>query len=117
MSKNHARITRRTTSANHALNDGLSDILYVLLPLLAETFNLSLAQIGLIRAAHKTALASFQIPAGLLAERLGERTLLATGTAITGLAFIGLGFSTGFAALLMLLFVAGFGGAFQHPLA
>lgn len=117
MPKNHARITLGTTSANHALNDGLSDILYVLLPLLAETFNLSLAQVGLIRAAHKTALASFQIPAGLLAERFGERTLLAAGTAITGLAFIGLGFSTGFAALLMLLFVAGFGGAFQHPLA
>ena len=60
----------------HAIHDGLSDILYVLLPLLRESFNLSFAEIGMVRGAHRAALAIFQLPAGLLAERLGERNLL-----------------------------------------
>ena len=108
--------TLATCSATHTLHDGLSDITYVLLPILAQTFNLSLAQVGLIRAAHRAAMAIFQIPAGLVAERLGERNLLAFGTACTGFAFLALGFASGFHAILFALFVAGFGSAFQHPL-
>jgi MFS family permease len=108
--------TLATCSAAHTLHDGLSDITYVLLPILAQTFNLSLAQVGLIRAAHRAAMASFQIPAGFVAERLGERNLLAFGTACAGLAFLALGSASGFYAILLALFLAGFGSAFQHPL-
>jgi FSR family fosmidomycin resistance protein-like MFS transporter len=103
--------------AAHTLHDGLSDVTYVLLPLLAQTFGLSLAQVGLIRAAHRTAMAAFQIPAGLFAERYGERNLLAVGTAVTGLAFIALGNASGYWMILISLFFAGFGSAVQHPLA
>jgi MFS family permease len=103
--------------AAHTLHDGLSDVTYVLLPLLAQTFGLSLAQVGLIRAAHRTAMAAFQIPAGLFAERFGERNLLAVGTAVTGLAFIALGNASGYWMILISLFFAGFGSAVQHPLA
>ena len=108
--------TLATCSATHTLHDGLSDITYVLLPILAQTFNLSLAQVGLIRAAHRAAMAIFQVPAGLVAERLGERNLLAFGTACAGFAFLALGFASGFYAILFSLFLAGFGSAFQHPL-
>lgn len=110
------RRTLATCSAAHTLHDGLSDITYVLLPILAQTFGLSLAQVGLIRAAHRAAMATFQIPAGLVAERLGERNLLAFGTACAGLAFLALGSANGFHALLLALFFAGFGSAVQHPL-
>ncbi|MGE4110807.1 MAG: MFS transporter [Burkholderiales bacterium] len=110
---------RRTLSAccaAHALHDGLSDLTYVLLPLLAQTFGLSLAQVGMIRAAHRTAMATFQIPAGLVAERIGERNLLAAGTLIAGLAFAALGHAPGFWMILFALFCAGLGSAVQHPL-
>ncbi len=110
---------RRTLSAccaAHALHDGLSDLTYVLLPLLAQTFGLSLAQVGMIRAAHRTAMATFQIPAGLVAERIGERNLLAAGTLIAGLAFAALGHAPGFWMILFVLFCAGLGSAVQHPL-
>ena len=100
----------------HAIHDGISDILYVLLPLLKESFNLTFAEIGMIRGAHRAALAIFQLPAGLLAERMGERNLLVVGTAIAGLAYIGLGLSSGFVALLAILFFVGLGSAVQHPL-
>ena len=102
--------------AAHTLHDGLSDLTYVLLPLLAQTFGLSLTQVGMIRAAHRTAMATFQIPAGLVAERFGERNLLAAGTAIAGAAFVGLGYASGFWMILVALFFAGLGSAVQHPL-
>ncbi|MBX3650992.1 MAG: MFS transporter [Burkholderiales bacterium] len=102
--------------AAHTLHDGLSDLTYVLLPLLAQTFGLSLAQVGMIRAAHRAAMAAFQIPAGLVAERFGERNLLAAGTLLAGAAFAALGVVSGFWMILVALFFAGVGSAVQHPL-
>ena len=117
MEKHQSRRTLGTCCAAHTLHDGLSDVTYVLLPLLAQTFGLTLAQVGVIRAAHRTAMAAFQIPAGLIAERFGERNLLALGTAVTGVAFFALGYATGFWMILAALFCAGVGSAVQHPLA
>ena len=112
----HQQRSLATCCAAHTLHDGLSDLTYVLLPLLAQTFGLSLAQVGMIRAAHRTAMAAFQIPAGLIAERFGERNLLAAGTAIAGAAFVALGYVSGFWMILTALFFAGIGSAVQHPL-
>jgi FSR family fosmidomycin resistance protein-like MFS transporter len=103
-------------SAAHSLHDGLADATYVLLPLLASAFGLSLAQVGVIRGAHRAAMAAFQIPAGIVAERTGERGLLAIGTFLAGAAYLALGFAQGFWAILAALFVAGTGSSVQHPL-
>ena len=100
----------------HVAHDGLSDMLIVLLPVLAEQFGLSLMQVGLVRAAHRTAASLCQIPAGLLAERLGERVLLVGGTALAGAAFILTALTSGFPALLLMLFLAGLGQSVQHSL-
>jgi len=61
-------------------------------------------------------MATFQIPVGLIAERVGERNLLALGTLIAGVAFLALGYAPGFWAILVTLFFAGLGSAVQHPL-
>jgi MFS family permease len=116
MPPRHPRRTLATCCAAHTLHDGLSDLTYVLLPLMAQTFGLSLAQVGLVRSAHRTAMAAFQIPAGLVAERFGSRNLLAFGTLVAGLAFLSLGYVSAFWAILAALFFAGFGSAVQHPL-
>jgi MFS transporter, FSR family, fosmidomycin resistance protein len=108
--------TLATCCGAHVIHDGFSDVSYVLLPLLAQAFGLNLTQVGMIRTAHRVAMAAFQLPAGLIAERFGERNLLALGTLVSGLAFIGLGFATGFWMILAALFVAGMGSAVQHPL-
>jgi MFS family permease len=105
-----------TCCTTHAAHDGLSDMLYVLLPVLAEQFGLSLIQVGLVRGAHRAAMSLFQIPSGLLSERLGERILLVGGTALAGTAFILAALSSGFPALLVMLFLAGLGQSVQHPL-
>ena len=116
MPKRHARRTLTTCCTAHTVHDGLSDVTYVLLPLLAQSFGLSLAQVGMIRSAHRVAMAAFQIPAGLFAERFGERNLLALGTAVSGLAFVALGYASGVWMILFALFFAGLGSAVQHPL-
>src|SRR5881409_1138754 len=115
--KTRARAVLATASGTHFVHDGFSDILYVLLPIWAQEFRLNLAQVGLIRTAYTAAMASFQIPAGLLAERWGERRLLAAGTALTACGFITIGaWAGGFASLLGLLLIAGLGSGVQHPL-
>jgi len=114
--RRNAKRTLTTCCTAHTVHDGLSDVTYVLLPLLAQTFGLSLAQVGMIRSAHRVAMAAFQIPAGLFAERFGERNLLALGTTIAGAAFVALGYASGFWMILFALFFAGLGSAVQHPL-
>ncbi len=92
------------------------DMLYPLLPLLAQTFGLSYSEVGLIRAANKAAMALFQLPIGLLSERFSERLLLATGTACAGIAYLLMGFSGSYLTIIGFLFLAGCGNAVQHPL-
>jgi MFS family permease len=103
-------------STIHFLHDGFSETLYVFLPLWATEFGLSFSQVGLIRTAYTGGMSAFQIPAGFLAERFGERRILALGTAVTALGFIAAGWAGGFVALLVLLLAAGLGSGVQHPL-
>ena len=105
-----------TSGATHFLHDGFSDSIYLLLPLWQAEFGLSLAATGLLKSCFSGALAAFQVPAGLLAERFGERALLAIGTVVTGLGFMVLGLAGGFVALALTLVVAGAGSGTQHPL-
>jgi FSR family fosmidomycin resistance protein-like MFS transporter len=114
--RNRARATLVTASATHFIHDGFSDVLYVLLPVWAAEFGLNFAQVGIIRTAYTGGMSLFQIPAGLLAERWGERRLLAAGTAVTACGFVIAGWAGGFVALLSVLFVAGSGSSVQHPL-
>src|SRR5205814_859549 len=96
-----------SASVIHFLHDGFSETLYVFLPLWASEFGLSLTQVGLIRTAYTGGMSAFQIPAGFLAERLGERRILALGTAVTALGFVAAGWAGGFVSLLALLLCAG----------
>lgn len=114
--RHRARAVLGTAAGAHFLHDGFSDILYVFLPLWAAEFGLSLTQVGAIRTTYTGGMAVFQIPAGFLAERWGERGLLAAGTAVTALGFIAAGWAGGFVALLLILLAAGLGSGVQHPL-
>ena len=114
--KSRARAVLAAACSIHIVHDGFSDILYVLLPIWASEFALTFAQVGIIRTAYSGGMAAFQIPAGLLAERWGERRLLAAGTAITACGFILAGTVGSFLSLLAVLLVAGLGSGVQHPL-
>jgi MFS family permease len=101
----------------HALHDGFTDLLYVLLPLWQTEFGLGYAEIGVLRALYAGSMAGFQMPAGALADRFGGPLLLALGTALAGIGYLVAGTSTGFLWLTIALVVGGLGSSVQHPIA
>jgi MFS transporter, FSR family, fosmidomycin resistance protein len=114
-----ARRKSRTLAAcggAHVLHDGLGNALYVLFPLWQAAFGLSLAEIGLLKTVYSGALAGLQLPAGLIAERGGERALLVLGTALAGLGLLLAGWSQGFLSLALCLALSGAGSSVQHPI-
>jgi MFS transporter, FSR family, fosmidomycin resistance protein len=109
------RILGATLGA-HVLHDGFADLLYVLLPVWQAEFGLTLAQIGFLKTVYSGVMASLQVPAGLLAERVGERFLLAAGTVAAAIGYLLIGWSGGFFGLLVWLALGGLGASVQHPL-
>ena len=101
----------------HALHDGYTDLIYVMLPVWQHEFALGYAALGLMKTVFSGTLAGFQIPAGFVAERWGTPLVLALGTAIAGLGYCLTGLSSGVPLLVAALFVGGLGASTQHPLA
>jgi MFS transporter, FSR family, fosmidomycin resistance protein len=101
----------------HALHDGLTDTLYLLLPLWQAQFALSYAAIGLLRALYTGVMAGFQVPAAKLAQRTGGARMLAGGTAVAAVAYLLLGASSSVALLAVALVLGGIGSSTQHPIA
>jgi MFS transporter, FSR family, fosmidomycin resistance protein len=101
----------------HALHDGYTDLIYIMLPLWQAEFGLTYAALGLLRGMFVGAMAALQIPAGYLAERFGAATILALGTALAGIGYCFAGLSTSFATLLGALLLSGIGASTQHPIA
>jgi MFS family permease len=100
----------------HALHDGYTDLVIVMLPIWQAEFALSYAAVGTLRGVLAGTMASFQIPSGMLSERLGTPLVLATGTALAGLAYCLAVFTDSFTALIAILFLVGLGASTQHPL-
>lgn len=111
------RATLATACGAHVVHDGLSDSLYVLLPLWAESFGLSHAQVGFIKTTFSSTMAAGQMPLGLLGERFGVRVLLGLGTIAAGAAFAGAATAGGYTGLLVWVLLAAVGCGVQHPLA
>jgi FSR family fosmidomycin resistance protein-like MFS transporter len=101
----------------HALHDGLTDTLYLLLPILQTEFALTYAAIGVLRALYAGAMAGLQVPAAKLAQRIGGPSMLAAGTAVAGAAYLALGASSTLAILVLALILGGLGSSTQHPIA
>ncbi len=100
----------------HAINDGYVAAVYPILPLVALEFGTSYAEIGMVKLGLTGALGLFELPAGLVAERVGENLVLAVGTAWLAVGFLAMGLAGAFWQLVALAVVAGAGGSAQHPL-
>src|SRR3954470_21454619 len=111
------RRTMGVACGAHVLHDGYTDLLYVLLPIWQAQFGLGYAEVGALRALFTGSMASLQVPAGMLAERIGGPLVLGLGTALVGGGFLLAGTSAGYAMLAVALVLAGTGAAVQHPIA
>jgi MFS family permease len=102
----------------HATHDGLSDLVYVFLPVWQERFLLSFTLLSLLRSAYSLTLAALQIPASSLAMKLPRpEYLLIVATVLTGIGwFIG-GLTDSVVLLGLALVVSGIGASTQHPIA
>ncbi len=101
----------------HAIHDGLTDVIYVLLPVWQAQFAISLAMVGLLRGAYSGMMAGFQLLASRLARRWGRERMLIGGTALAGIAYLIAGLAGGITVLLISLLLGGLGASTQHPLA
>jgi MFS transporter, FSR family, fosmidomycin resistance protein len=80
-----------TACSAHALHDGLTDALYVLLPIFQTAFGLSYASVGVLRALYAGSMAGLQVPLATLARRVGPVGVLVAGTAVAGAGYLCLG--------------------------
>ncbi|PDT89501.1 MFS transporter [Bradyrhizobium sp. Y36] len=111
------RRTLAATGVNHALHDGYTDLIYVLLPVWQAEFALSYGLLAVMRGLYSGAMAGLQIPVGRLAERIDGKILLALGTALAALGYVCAGLSGGVVGLGLSLLLSGAGSSTQHPLA
>jgi MFS family permease len=116
ISKTDERRALAVACGTHALHDGYTDLVYVMLPIWKNEFGISLADVGLLRTCFSGTLAALQIPSGLISERLGTALVLALGTALVGVGYCLAGISVGFVTLVVALLIGGAGASVQHPL-
>lgn len=101
----------------HALHDGYTDMIYVLLPVWQAEFGLSYGALAMLRGVYAGTMASLQLPAGRLAQWLGSRAVLALGTLLAALGYALAGMSGSLLGLCVALALSGSGSSTQHPLA
>jgi FSR family fosmidomycin resistance protein-like MFS transporter len=100
----------------HALHDGYTDLIYVLLPVWQTEFRLSYSALALLRALYTSTMAAFQVKAGSVANRFSGRAVLAFGTALAGLGYLLAGFTGSLPGLCIALAIGGLGSSTQHPI-
>lgn len=102
-----------TVSAGHAVHDTYTAFLPPLLPAFIETMSLSTTQAGLL-SVFLTAPSLIQPFIGHLADRFSLRYFVIMAPAVTAVAMSLLGMAPGYAALALLLIVAGLSTASLH---
>jgi MFS family permease len=105
------------TCGTHALHDGFTDTLYVLLPLWQAEFGLAYAAVGGLRSLYTAAMAGLQVPAASIGRRIGNPLMLAAGTMLAATGYLLAGASSGFVILAAALMLGGVGSSTQHPIA
>ncbi len=106
-------------SATHVWSDLFYALMIALLPLMQTDPDLLLSytDVGLVRTVYSGASAALQIPAGYLAESVGEFWLLLGGNMWVAAGLVGMALAPGFMLILAITLVSGLGGGTQHPLA
>ncbi len=100
----------------HALHDGFTDLIYVMLPVWQAEFALSYGALAALRGLYAGAMAGLQVPSGFLTRRFGGRTILAVGTAMAAAGYTLAGLSGGLIGVCIALFISGAGSSTQHPI-
>jgi MFS family permease len=112
------RVLLGTITAAHFAHHTSNSLLNPLLPLIRDAFALSYAQSGFAVSAYSLSLGLSNGPIGLLADRIGSRTVIVVGLVLTGLVSVALARAGEYAQLLILLLALGIiSGTYHAPAA
>jgi MFS family permease len=104
--KSHAQRTLVLASLAHALHDGFTDMIYVLLPVWQAEFTLDYVALAVLRALYVGVLAALQVPSAHLARHMNARTVLVLGTVLSSIGYALAGLSGGLVGLCLSLALA-----------
>ncbi len=92
----------------------MSATIYALLPILAQAFGLSYAQVGVLKGLKGLSQAVLEISSGWMSERIGERRLIVVGLALSGAGYLLLSIAPSALLVAICLLIIGAGTAFHH---
>jgi MFS family permease len=102
----------------HGLTHWYPATFYLLLPLIGNELGLSYSQIGLIITCQYIAAALANIPGGMMVDTVGRKgVLMAVSLFWIGFPYLLIGFTHGYAMLLLCVALVGFGNSLWHPTA
>ena len=110
----HRRTALGVGCAAHIVQDGLTATVFVLLPILAQSFGLSYTQVGLIKGLKAFAQGALEMTSGVVTERTGETRALLLGLALSAVGYVALTGAPDALMVTLSLLVVGIGTAFQH---
>jgi MFS family permease len=90
-------------------------LLAPLFPLLKADLGVSFAALGALLTVQIATTGVFQVPAGLMVDRLGARPVLLGGLAVLAAPFVLVPLAPGYWVLMGLMMVAGIGNSVLHP--
>ncbi|MFB6300269.1 MAG: MFS transporter [Halobacteriales archaeon] len=99
----------------HGVNEFYSVALPPILPLLVADLSISYAEAGALLTVYYVMYSVFQLPAGVLSDRIGKKWLLAAGMfGLAGGLFLA-SFAQTYLMLIAAQIIAGIGGSTYHP--
>lgn len=111
-------VKRRTLVVSgmaHALHDGFTDMIYVLLPVWQTEFGIGYGMLALVRGIYAGSMAGLQVSMGGAADRFGDRAVLVLGTLLAAAGYLLAGFAGSLSGLCAALALSGSGSSVQHP--
>ena len=103
-----------TSCTTHIVQNGMSSTIYVLLPILAQAFGFSYAQVGVLKGLKSLSQAALEICSGWMSERIGERRLIVVGLTLSGAGYFLLSIAPNTFLVAICLLVVGAGTALHH---
>lgn len=102
-------------SGAHGINELFSLALPPILPLLISTFNLTYTHAGLLVTVYFAMYAILQLPAGAVADRLGQTRLITVGMSVMAAGMALASIASSYQILLGAVALSGAGGSTYHP--
>ncbi|HEX2199610.1 MAG TPA: MFS transporter [Burkholderiales bacterium] len=105
-------------TVGHSLTHWYPATFFLLIPLIGTELGLSYSQIGLVITCQYIAAAVANVPGGMLVDTVGRKGLLmAVSLFWVGFPYLLIGFTHGYAMLLVCVALVGFGNSLWHPTA